>query len=158
MTIAHVLHAAPLPSMNRPANTQCKNSFLLPGLLAVLALLLAGQLQAQTFKSLYTFTGGSDGAQPSGLVLSSNVLYGTAISGGSSSNGTIFALNTDGTEFRTLYSFTATATAMTIYDSNSDGAGPTGSLILSRCMGQPIWAAPRGVERCLPSIRTVRVL
>jgi len=44
------------------------------------------------FTSLYSFTGGSDGADPqSDLVLSGNTLYGTANSGGASGNGTVFS-------------------------------------------------------------------
>ena len=42
-----------------------------------------------------------------GLILSGNTLYGTAQYGGSSGNGTVFAVNTDGTGFTNLYSFTA---------------------------------------------------
>ena len=74
------------------------------------------------FTNLYSFTGGSDGANPfAGLILSSNTLYGTASDGGSSYNGTIFAINTDGTGFTTLWNFTG----------GSDGAGPWAGLILS---------------------------
>jgi len=48
----------------------------------------------------------SDGADPSGgLILSGNTLYGTAHSGGSLGHGTVFAVNTDGTGFKTLHSF-----------------------------------------------------
>ena len=44
------------------------------------------------FTNLYNFTGGGDGASPqSDLVLSGNTLYGTAASGGSSGNGTLFS-------------------------------------------------------------------
>ena len=66
------------------------------------------------FTSLHSFApnpnGGtnSDGANPAaGLILSGNILYGTAEYGGSSRNGTVFAVNTDGTGFTTLHSFTA---------------------------------------------------
>jgi uncharacterized repeat protein (TIGR03803 family) len=51
-----------------------------------------------TFKTLYTFTGGADGGQPSaGVSLINGVLYGTAFEGGTSSNcsdscGTAFSL------------------------------------------------------------------
>src|ERR1041384_7744096 len=65
-----------------------------------------------------------DGANPwSGLILSGNTLYGTTYQGGSSGwgNGTVFAVNTDGTGFTNLYSFTG----------GSDGANPIGGLILS---------------------------
>src|SRR5579859_2598707 len=99
-----------------------KNPFLLPVLMIVLGSLLADQGTAQTFTNLYTFTGGSDGAKPfAGLVLSSNRLYGTTFYGGDSGLGNVFAINVDGTGFRSLYSFTGT----------SDGAGPHGALIVS---------------------------
>ena len=87
--------------------THIKNLFLLPALAAGLGLILAGQATAQTFTTLYSFTGGSDGAQPlAGLILSSNILYGTASGGVNPGKGTVFALSTDGTGFTTLYSFT----------------------------------------------------
>ena len=44
------------------------------------------------FTTLYSFSGGSDGADPeTELVISGNTLYGTANSGGSSANGTVFS-------------------------------------------------------------------
>jgi uncharacterized repeat protein (TIGR03803 family) len=71
---------------------------------------------------LYSFTGGSDGANPQAeLVLSSNTLYGVAAGGGNSGVGTVFAVNTDGSNFTDLYSFTG----------SSDGAVPQAALILS---------------------------
>ncbi len=74
------------------------------------------------FTNLYSFTGGSDGAEPlGGLILSHNRLYGVARSGGSSFNGTVFALNTDGTGFTNLHSFIAT----------SDGHDAQAGLIIS---------------------------
>src|SRR5215471_12491148 len=74
------------------------------------------------FTNLHSFTGGSDGANPiGGLILSGNTLYGTAYSGGSWASGTVFAVNTDGTGFTNLHSFTG----------GSDGANPIGGLILS---------------------------
>src|SRR6266446_3607120 len=81
------------------------------------------------FTTLYSFTGGSDGRTPfAGLILSGDTLYGTASAGGSSGNGTVFALNTNGTGFTALYSFTALAGSPSI---NSDGAGPSAGLVLS---------------------------
>ena len=69
----------------------------------------------------------SDGANPEAeLVLSGNTLYGTAYDGGPSGNGTIFAVNTDGTGFTNLYSFTIRNSG-----TNSDGARPSASLLLS---------------------------
>jgi uncharacterized repeat protein (TIGR03803 family) len=74
------------------------------------------------FTILHSFIGGSDGGNPhAGLVLSGNTLYGTASAGGSSGQGTIFAVNMDGTGFTNLYHFTGA----------SDGANPIGGLILS---------------------------
>src|SRR6185436_1302472 len=74
------------------------------------------------FTNLHTFTGISDGANPSaGLVLSGNTLYGAAKRGGSSGAGTVFAVNTNGTGFTTLHSF----------NGGSDGINPYAGLILS---------------------------
>src|SRR6266851_4397157 len=99
------------------------NPFLLPALLAVLNLLPAGRVTAQTFTTLHSF-GNSDGANPrAGLITnaSGNILYGTASGGGSSGNGTVFAVNTDGSGFTNLYGFTG----------GNDGSAPYAGLILS---------------------------
>jgi uncharacterized repeat protein (TIGR03803 family) len=81
------------------------------------------------FTTLHTFSGGSYGVSTeAGLVLSGNTLYGTAAYGGSSGNGTVFAINTDGTGFTTLHSFTALASSQS---TNSDGANPYSTVILS---------------------------
>ena len=96
--------------------------FLLRGLAAVFSLMLASHTTAQTFTTLYSFTDGSDGANPqAGLLLSGDTLYGTTTGGGSSGKGTVFAVNTDGTGFTTLYSFT----------NGSDGRNPEAGLVLS---------------------------
>jgi len=52
--------------------------------------------------------------------LCQDILYGTANGGGSSGNGTVFKLNTDGTAFTTLHSFSG----------SNDGAIPEAGLIL----------------------------
>ena len=79
------------------------------------------------FTNLHNFTGGSDGANPwAGLVLSGNILYGTAEAGGTSGNGTVFALKTDGTGFTNLHSFSALNNS-----TNDDGAHPYADLVLS---------------------------
>jgi hypothetical protein len=59
---------------------------------------------------LYSFTGGSDGGNPYGsLVSSGTVLYGTTVYGGifdgSESYGTVFTVSTNGTGFATLHCF-----------------------------------------------------
>src|SRR6266567_3611176 len=108
-----------------------KNLIILSALIAVLNLIPAGRVTAQSFTTLHSFAAApaayytnnnSDGAHPLGLITNSSgtTLYGTAYNGGSSSNGTVFAVNTDGTGFTTLHSFTY-----------SDGAYPNVGLILS---------------------------
>jgi uncharacterized repeat protein (TIGR03803 family) len=91
------------------------------------------------FRNLYSFSStpgpfrpNSDGAVPVvGLVLSGNTLYGTAAQGGSTGNGTLFSIQTDGTGFEVLYSFTAVPDPDNPPYVNEDGATPTGALILS---------------------------
>jgi uncharacterized repeat protein (TIGR03803 family) len=79
------------------------------------------------FTNLHSFTPNSDGALPlAGLILSGDTLYGTASSGGSSGNGTVFAVKTNGTGFTNLHSFTALTNS-----TNSDGAVPFCSLIMA---------------------------
>jgi uncharacterized repeat protein (TIGR03803 family) len=69
-----------------------------------------------------------DGGYPYGsLVLSGDTLYGTGALGGNSASGTIFSLNTNGADFTVLHSFTGLLAGL----SNSDGAYPNASLILS---------------------------
>src|SRR5579859_245491 len=107
----------------------------------LLAGLLATNASAQTFKTLHSFpptkfgsvaSTNSDGARPvAGLILSGNTLYGTASLGGTNGNGTVFAVNTDGTDFTNLHNFTAknTTNSVGVY-TNSDGNSPTAGLIL----------------------------
>ncbi len=110
--------------------TNLKNLFLLPALIVGLGLIPVGQVTAQTFTTLHSFTAfgslsitNSDGRGPlAGLILSGNTLYGTAEVGGSFANGTVFKVNTTGTGFTTLSSFT---------EDGNDGVGPDGGLILS---------------------------
>jgi uncharacterized repeat protein (TIGR03803 family) len=74
---------------------------------------------------LHSFTSAtSDGSSPryGNLTLSGSKLYGMTAQGGSSSQGTIFSIGTDGTGFTILHNFTATT---------ADGGGPQGSLLLS---------------------------
>ena len=106
-----------------------KNLVLVPVLITGLGLMAAGRVTAQTFKTLHSFMTESDGATPfAGLILSGNSLYGAASYGGSSSKGTVFRVNTDGTGFVNLHSFTATPGPLF---TNSDGALPQAGLILS---------------------------
>jgi uncharacterized repeat protein (TIGR03803 family) len=94
----------------------------------VLALMLGSRLMAQTFSSLYSFSGVGDGATPNpGLILCSNTLYGTAASGGTLGSGTVFALNSNGTGFRTLHSFTG-GSGTSPY-TNADGIVPNSPVL-----------------------------
>jgi uncharacterized repeat protein (TIGR03803 family) len=96
----------------------CPNKwFALTFVVAVLGSTSTGLLPAQTFTILYSF---SDGSRPSGLILSNNTLFGTATAGGSSGNGTVFSLSTNGSAFATLH----------VFSGEGDGSGP-GGLILS---------------------------
>lgn len=92
---------------------------------------------AQTFTTLYSFTGGSDGSRPngSGLILGSDTLYGTTRLGGTSGRGVVFAINTDGTGFTNLHSFPAVVSG-----TNSDGANPYCRLAL---MGNTLFGTTR---------------
>jgi uncharacterized repeat protein (TIGR03803 family) len=116
-----------------------KGLFLLLTLTAGLGLMQAGQVTAQTFKVLHTFTaesttppyGNSDGAYPyARLILSGNTLYGVAAFGGTNGNGTVFVVNTDGTDYTNLHSLAAGSGSFPNVI-NSDGANPQAGLILS---------------------------
>ncbi len=64
---------------------------------------------------------GADGLNPqAGLALYGTVLYGTTYGGGSGGQGTVFQVNTDGSDFCVLKSFTG-----------GDGSGPRGRLAWS---------------------------
>jgi len=91
-------------------------------ILAVLTMLAAPSAQAQTFKSLYSFTGSPDGATPYGDVImdKSGTLYGTTTFGGTSSSGTVYKLS-KGKE-TVLYSFTG----------STDGSEPFAGLAMDK--------------------------
>jgi uncharacterized repeat protein (TIGR03803 family) len=75
-------------------------------------------INGSNFTTLYTFTNGSDGANPVGsLVISGSTIYGTTESGGASGYGTIFRVNTNGSNFTTLHSLGGFGG---ILDGNSD--------------------------------------
>lgn len=70
----------------------------------------------------------ADGAAPSaGVIVSNQVLYGTASAGGGGAAGTVFSLNLNNAQFTTLHSFAALANNGT----NADGAVPIGTLLYS---------------------------
>src|SRR5476649_550029 len=64
----------------------------------------------------------ADGAKPvAGLVLSGNTLYGTALNGGAAGAGTVFRVNTNGSGFTNLFSFSGL----------TDGEFPYAGLVLA---------------------------
>jgi uncharacterized repeat protein (TIGR03803 family) len=72
---------------------------------------------------LHVFQGFPDASFPQGsLILAASTLYGTTTYGGTNDNGTVFKINTDGTGYSILHSFS---------DAPSDGKWPYSSLILS---------------------------
>jgi uncharacterized repeat protein (TIGR03803 family) len=74
----------------------------------------------------------SAGAYPfAELILSGQTLYGTAGGGGPLANGTVFAINADGTRFRNLYSFSPSSANSSGVYTNDDGLAPSCSLVLS---------------------------
>ena len=89
-----------------------------------------------TFTRLHSFFASKDGAPALAmLVRLGNKLYGTTSQNGSSGNGTIFSLNTDGSDFNVLYTFTPTTN-----NTNTDGAYTTSSLVLS---GNTLYGTPQ---------------
>lgn len=94
--------------------------------------IFAFEIGGSAFTNLYNFTAldpsghNSDGADPVvSLAIVAGMLYGTTPAGGSSGNGTIFALKLNGTGFTNLHSFTATNTIGV----NADGAAPQAGVI-----------------------------
>jgi uncharacterized repeat protein (TIGR03803 family) len=85
--------------------------------------LFSMNLDGSNYQILHTFTRtATDGANPyAGLTLVGSTLYGTTSEGGSSGDGTVFSIDTDGSDFQTVYSFG---------DTNNDGYSPEGGLTL----------------------------
>src|SRR6266436_4764575 len=119
--------------------TGIKNPLVHSVLIAVLGLVLVDRVTAQTFTTLHSFSaisnswpyGNSDGSEAfGGLVISGKTLYGTTQLGGSYGKGTVFALNTDGTGFTNLHSFT-----------DIDGANLQAGLIL---LGNTLYGTAQG--------------
>lgn len=83
------------------------------------------------YQTVHNFTlaelGSTAGRPGNSLVIGADgVLYGTTESGGSANNGTIYKINTDGSGFAVLHSFTAGTTAATF---SGDGGAPRGGLV-----------------------------
>jgi uncharacterized repeat protein (TIGR03803 family) len=88
------------------------------------------------FTVLHSFTNSPDGANPTcSLVLSGNMLYGTASGGGVNGYGTVFRVTSTGTDFTVLHAF-----------NGLDGSEPSASLVLSgqTLYGTTAWGGPYG--------------
>jgi uncharacterized repeat protein (TIGR03803 family) len=104
---------------------------LFPGLICTG--ILAMTATAQTFTTLRFFTNSPDGEYPYGNpVVSGNTLYGTTYIGGTNEAGTVFAIDTDGSNYATLYDFGSSST---------DGADPQNGLLLS---GNTLYGTTQG--------------
>src|SRR5579859_2478883 len=100
----------------------------------------AVSLEAQIYTNYHNFAAikqnpvtfaqtNQDGGNPySTMVISGNTLYGTTAGGGTSGLGTIFKINTDGTGFTNIFTFSFINGQRTNGD---NGSGPIGGLLLS---------------------------
>ncbi len=89
--------------------------------------------------SFAAFSNGTnaDGAEPAApLLLLGNSLFGTAEAGGLYGFGTVFSINTDGTDFTNLHSFSSAPEdpALSYARTNYDGANPVAGLAFTNGM------------------------
>ncbi len=126
-----------------------KRRICLMTLAAALCLFVGSAVHAQ-FTLLHSFSG-SDGASPyyGAPVVDGSTLYGTA-NLGANGGGVVYSMNTDGSDYTVLHTFTTTA---------SDGYQPLGSVVLSgsTLFGTTYFrwqAAPAEMARSSPSIPT----
>ena len=109
--------------------------------LVTLCLLNTSPAAGQSFVNLHNFTPFTtvDGASPNGgMAQGGNTLYGVTAAGGSAYNGTVFKINTDGSGYAVLYSFSTTVMDEDYTDynepmlyTNTDGYRPNGGLVLA---------------------------
>jgi uncharacterized repeat protein (TIGR03803 family) len=82
----------------------------------------------------------SNGQNPDdGVTVSSNVIYGVTGSGGTNGYGTIYSMNTDGSDYSNLYSFSPDSIGN--LRTNSDGAFPHCSLVV---LGNTLYGTATG--------------
>jgi uncharacterized repeat protein (TIGR03803 family) len=74
-----------------------------------------------SFEPIANYSNSEGGMPYAGLTLSGDTLYGEALLGGPFDCGTLFKLNTNGTDYTVLYSFTG----------RNDSSGPLGGLVQS---------------------------
>jgi uncharacterized repeat protein (TIGR03803 family) len=106
------------------------------------------------FTTLYHFSAygpngdtNSDGATPGGSTLIGHRLYGAAQAGGGFGRGTLFSINTDGSDFLVLHTFTGidgiypgglTLVGNTFYGSASQGGTATNGTVFSLSFAPPL--------------------
>jgi uncharacterized repeat protein (TIGR03803 family) len=78
-------------------------------------------MQAQPYKVVHAFAGGTDGANPNGgLILDGSALYGTTLNGGYLDNGTAFRIDVKTGQKTVLHTFAG---------GTADGANPADGLV-----------------------------
>jgi uncharacterized repeat protein (TIGR03803 family) len=95
--------------------------------------LFAYDLVAGTLTMLYTFTGGTDGADPQGLIFHQGLLYGVTTGGGIGGVGTIFSFDPVSGTQKTLHSFSdktegADPSRIAFYDGMIYGTASSGGV------------------------------
>jgi uncharacterized repeat protein (TIGR03803 family) len=105
------------------------------------------------YSNFYSFTGGSDGSQPTSLIQGSDGnFYGTTASGGATNNGVVFKLTPGATTLTVLYSFAGgtdpastngitLASDGTLYGTSQFGGANNGGMVYT--------VTPDGVEKVL---------
>jgi uncharacterized repeat protein (TIGR03803 family) len=106
-----------------------------------------------SFSAIHTNKSGAytnkDGYIPSTVLISSGVLYGTTILGGTNGNGTVFAISTNGTGFTKLYTFMAASLPVNAFKTNApSGTNSDGAFPPQKGKGQPVGipAQPQGLS------------
>ena len=99
---------------------------------------------------IHEFSGPDGTGSEAGLVLNGTTLYGTTAFGGANNDGTVFSVDTHGSNFDVLHEFL----------SPTDGGLLFGGLALkgTRLYGNTIQAASEGGAPCLGSARMVPIL
>ena len=125
--------------MQRPITRGCARNLCLLVLLLAFAVLPSINVRSQSFRNLYNFPGPYDGGfLLSGVMLISNTLYGTSYNGSLNWNGTVYAVNTDGSGFHVVCTFgdyegnptgTFAIADNTLYTAGALGAANGGSLL-----------------------------
>jgi uncharacterized repeat protein (TIGR03803 family) len=115
-------------------NYEMKNSWTVWLIVILVALLSTSETEAQTFKTLYSFSNVGDGRDPiSILTLFGSTLYGTTVFGGTFGSGTVFRINVDGSGFTNIHSFTKlTSNGLPLEETNGDGGTIAANVIASK--------------------------